>query len=58
MNQPSYSILIYICTDVDECSDGTHNCDQVCTNTNGSYTCSCNSGFTLGSDGQSCTGMC
>ena len=39
----------------DECSLGTHNCAQRCANTDGSYTCSCNSGFTLAANGRSCT---
>lgn len=43
-------------TDVDECELGTHNCDQECTNTVGSFTCSCNTGFELDSDGHTCTG--
>ena len=43
-------------TERDECDLDTDNCDQVCTNTDGSYTCSCNSGFTLDADGHSCTG--
>ena len=43
--------------DVDECSGGSNKCDQTCTNTEGSYTCSCNSGYTLSSDGRSCNGM-
>ena len=44
------------CMDVDECADGTDNCDQICTNTIGNYTCSCNFGFYLANDGQTCTG--
>ena len=40
--------------DINECS-GNHGCAHRCTNTQGSYRCSCNSGFRLGSDGRSCT---
>ena len=32
------------------------NCAQVCTNTPGSYSCSCVSGYRLASDGKSCLG--
>ena len=44
-----------ICTDNDECSLGTDNCDAnaTCTNTAGSFTCACNSGYS--GDGTSCT---
>ena len=31
-------------------------CDQICTNTPGSYSCSCVSGYQLSSDGKSCVG--
>ena len=42
--------------DVDECSEATDGCAQNCTNTNGSYTCSCNTGYRLGNDEHSCYG--
>ena len=47
--------------DKNECDDGvnplgTHNCDgnATCTNTEGSYSCECNGGYT--GDGTSCDG--
>ena len=40
---------------MNECSDNSDNCAQRCTNTAGSYICSCNSGFTLAANGRSCT---
>ena len=46
--------LLSIITDTDECVVGTHNCDHDCTNTDGSYTCSCNDGLILQPDGHSC----
>ena len=50
-------MYIYFCLDIDECTAGTHDCDQVCTNTDGSFTCSCNSGYTLDSNGRRCNGV-
>ena len=48
-------MILFLFSDIDECSsDTTHNCEQVCVNSEGSYTCSCNDGFTLQSDLQSC----
>ena len=44
-------------TDVDECENGTNDCDAefgTCENTVGSYTCQCEPGFT--GDGKSCSG--
>ena len=42
--------------DVDECSTNTHNCDTNadCTNTDVSFTCACQYGWT--GDGKTCTG--
>lgn len=43
-------------TDLNECQTNTHACsnDAICQNLVGSYTCSCNSGFT--GDGYTCIG--
>ena len=46
--------LHLLLSDINECTAGSHNCEQRCTNTAGSFTCSCNSGFTLAADGRSC----
>ncbi|XP_078573391.1 uncharacterized protein LOC144860148 isoform X3 [Branchiostoma floridae x Branchiostoma japonicum] len=42
-------------TDKNECSSNNGGCDQTCTNTRGSYTCSCRQGFVLDSDGRGCS---
>ena len=36
--------------DIDECSDENGSCSQVCTNTEGSFNCECNTGLLLNSD--------
>ena len=36
--------------DINECAYKNGNCEQVCTNTVGSFVCSCYSGFTLSSE--------
>ena len=43
--------------DIDECGLGTHQCAQNCSDTVGSYTCNCRTGYTLNADGQHCDGM-
>lgn len=40
--------------DIDECRYGY--CQQLCANVPGSYSCTCNPGFTLNDDGRSCQG--
>ncbi len=44
--------------DVDECANGTDNCDQICNNIVGGFTCSCYLGCQPNVDNNSlCTGM-
>ena len=48
-------ILCFI-TDVNECDVINGGCNQICTNTNGSYYCRCNAEFNLDDDGRTCSG--
>ena len=45
-------------TDINEClaKGGLGTCQQNCTNTNGSYYCSCKTGYNLSADGYNCSG--
>ncbi|XP_078611122.1 epidermal growth factor-like protein 7 isoform X1 [Branchiostoma floridae x Branchiostoma japonicum] len=45
-------------TDIDECAANIHGCDHICTNTRGSFVCSCRPGYSLMSDGRLCQGIC
>lgn len=40
----------------DLCATGDHDCEQVCVSTPGAYRCACRDGFSLNSDGKTCTG--
>jgi hypothetical protein len=45
---------------VDECTNGTNNCDAThgtCTDTPTSHTCGCKTGWTLAADGHTCTDL-
>ena len=42
--------------DIDECQINNGGCEQVCTNTAGSFECSCPTGYVLAADGANCTG--
>ena len=44
------------CRDVDECEAGLHECQQLCVNTAGGFSCECNPGFELNDDGSTCSG--
>ena len=43
-------------TDIDECFDDPCDTNATCTNTDGSYMCACNTGFS--GDGEYCTSKC
>ena len=47
-------IIFLLFSDINECTEGSHNCEQSCTDTTGSFTCSCDGEFTLAADGRSC----
>ena len=51
------SPLLYPHKDINECN-GNHQCDHDCTNTNGSFICSCDPGYELQSDDRTCEGFC
>ena len=43
--------------DISECGINNGNCEQQCNNEVGSYSCSCNTGYTLASNQRDCNGM-
>lgn len=54
MKQIIYCI-IFSDADINECLEGIHECAQNCHNTPESYICSCDSGYSLNTDGRNCT---
>ena len=54
----SYTILMSsINLDINECLTNNGGCDQNCFNNDGSFYCTCNTGYFLSSNGLSCIGM-
>ena len=51
------TLLLIPFLDINECSDGTHSCRQMCNNIHGSYRCSCHGGYQLNNDGFTCRGQ-
>ena len=49
-------IFSLILTDINECLNSNGGCEQNCSNTLGSFECSCSSYFVLGANGKSCLG--
>ena len=51
-------MLVFPIIDINEClNDTVNNCDQLCNNNAGSYTCSCMIGYALDDDGITCIGI-
>ena len=54
-----YHIAIYhillLCLDINECEVNNGGCSHNCTNTEGSFKCSCRVDYELHSDGYNCT---
>ena len=44
-----------IVADTNECIENRDSCEHVCTNTEGTFQCSCLDGYILDSDGANCT---
>ena len=45
-------------SDIDECSTGDNECEQMCVNNHGSYSCECGDGYALDSNGITCSISC
>ena len=43
-------------SETNECLTNNGGCAQICNNTFGSFTCSCNTGYSLGADARTCVG--
>ena len=49
--------LPFTSTDIDECASNDGGCDQVCTNTEGSFVCACDPGYQRNMNGTMCEGI-
>ena len=49
--------FLYTYSDVNECLNNNGGCHHNCHDSDTSYTCSCNNGYQLNSDGHTCEGM-
>ncbi|CAH1183798.1 unnamed protein product [Phaedon cochleariae] len=43
-----------LCVDIDECQEGTAECEQICKNEAGAYRCECKPGYQLRRDNKTC----
>ena len=52
-----YDAPVIYFADIDECADGSAECEQICLNLEGSFRCACQNGFALNKDGRTCYGQ-
>ncbi len=52
----SCNLCIILLTDNNECSVNNGDCEHICTNTKGNFSCSCNTGYSLDDNERNCTG--
>ena len=50
------TLLLIIFIDINECAENRDSCAQICTDTDGGYSCSCEAGYDLASDRRGCNG--
>jgi len=50
-------VIVTYWLDIDECATNMGGCQQRCVNTPGGFHCTCDSGYTLDSNGITCTSM-
>ena len=43
---------------MNECLDDNGGCEQICNNSEGSYSCNCNDGYSADLDGTGCSREC
>ena len=56
MHKQTLNIITFFCTD--ECLNvSLSGCSDICTNTDGSFVCECNTGYQLDDDMMTCSGM-
>ena len=49
--------LTFLYLDINECDVDKGGCNQICVNKAGSYECNCHSGYIMGSDRKTCSGI-
>ena len=56
---PPLTLFFLIMADINECSlnNPSHDCEQICINTNGGFKCSCTEQYVLANDSRSCEGI-